>query len=674
MVFEKPAKEGRLLAALLFSVGILQIAGYWFAGAMVNGDGPLAIPQPDAALYLQSARRVAEGFPFSFSSGSAVSTGSTTVLHPFVFALPFLLGIGPDSAIACSFAINAVFYLIFLFGWLVVIRRWVSDPFARLLAVLMLGLFGQTAYAALALSDIGFWLAVSGMFMAGFVTDRKWLYGSMLILGPWVRPEGMVLAIAFALVVIGVRIFKKERSDRIDIWLAVAAVVSMFAVFALNYSLTGAAQFSSVAKKGHFATRPFSAALYCSATDLISMASAFFFGLTNDPPRQFYALPVAGAVAFWIGVVAHKWGDWRKLVYPLAVSGGIWTVATSGWQNTNVDRYLAWVMPLAVLFSAEGLVVMFRRLAAFRAAWIVVLIPLLFSAGSSATLWAFFNVAATQSDVVMKFGRELDSSLPDGSTVGLTGSCGFAYPLRHHGVRSLYGIYSPEFEGPLISSGMETLKLRPETRFDYWLFAADDDFPKGFAKTQGDPLALGPDGFSVCKADWSLFDVSAAVPSESEGLTLRARMDVGFPADERAYCYQAETRYGLSPLSVFQHVGELNGKVAYEAGRVIWGMDSMSVPLESGKDVLVIMRTLREKDAGVPSPLGSDRARHFDFGASQRLNIAVDGKLCGVASYDVDAHALTDVKIRIPGSAIVNPVSRIAFMGDHIACCYWFFQ
>ena len=49
---------GRLVAALLFFVGLLQVAGYYLSGALVNGDGPLAVPQPDTLLYMQAARRI----------------------------------------------------------------------------------------------------------------------------------------------------------------------------------------------------------------------------------------------------------------------------------------------------------------------------------------------------------------------------------------------------------------------------------------------------------------------------------------------------------------------------------------------------------------------------------------------------------------------------------------
>ena len=72
-------KEGRRLAALLFSIGVVQIAAYYFSGAMVNGDDHLAIAQPDSLLYMQAARRIVEGHPFSFSALEPVKIGRAHV-------------------------------------------------------------------------------------------------------------------------------------------------------------------------------------------------------------------------------------------------------------------------------------------------------------------------------------------------------------------------------------------------------------------------------------------------------------------------------------------------------------------------------------------------------------------------------------------------------------------
>ena len=83
---------------------------------MANDECVLAIPQPDTPLYYQAARRIVEGHPFSFSEGSSVCTGTTTVLYPFVLAIPYALGFSGDAMIVVGFLLNALFYCVFLFS------------------------------------------------------------------------------------------------------------------------------------------------------------------------------------------------------------------------------------------------------------------------------------------------------------------------------------------------------------------------------------------------------------------------------------------------------------------------------------------------------------------------------------------------------------------------------
>ena len=98
-----------LLLPLL--AGVIQIACYYLAGMFASPDGAMPIPQPDTLLYCQAARRIVEGAPFSFSVGTAPSTGTTSVLYPFVLAIPYALGFTGDSLISAGFWLNAVFFL-----------------------------------------------------------------------------------------------------------------------------------------------------------------------------------------------------------------------------------------------------------------------------------------------------------------------------------------------------------------------------------------------------------------------------------------------------------------------------------------------------------------------------------------------------------------------------------
>ena len=151
------------------------------------------------------------------------------------------------------------------------------------------------------------------------------------------HPEGMVFAVAF----LAVCLFVRPRR----VPAALLPLLSSAAVFAFNWALTGEAQFSSVANKGHFALRPFAGAVFATACDLVTILRGLVFGAGASSPRQFYMVPIVGAALFWIGVIVHDWRERRGtalVAAVLAACGGMLMVASSGWQNTNVDRYLAW--------------------------------------------------------------------------------------------------------------------------------------------------------------------------------------------------------------------------------------------------------------------------------------------------------------------------------------------
>lgn len=671
-------KGGRFLTALLFCVGLVQVAIYYLAGALVNGADGMAIAQPDTLLYLQAARRVAEGHAFSFCVGEPACTGTTSVLHPFLFSVFWLLGVGERCQVSIGFWANAVLYLVFLQGWGVAVRRWIDDGFAQVFAALLLALFGQTAYAAMAQSDIGLWLAVSGWLAAGLAMRKIWIWGPLLILGPWIRPEGMVCVISAAAVGIVLSVAGVVRVRKSEFAVVSLAIVSMLGVFALNFALTGHAQFSSVANKGYFATLTFGQAVDSTVLDAIEILKALTLGMAPQTPRVYYMIPLLGGGLFWLGVVAHPWRRESirgELVIVVAALGGILTVASSGWQNTNTDRYLAWVMPLPVVFMACGVAELRRRVPRKSLAVALTALPVLYSVGGTIALAVGFNAAAARSDLLLAFGRHLDKKLPVDASVGVTGYSGIAYALPGRHVVTLSGIYSPAFVGKDYDSGFEQLKTEPSLRFDYWFIAGDDKFCAGFLDIHGEQVCVGPEGYEVRRADWEVFDWSAVPHADGlDALSLRHRVDVGNDLDERNSGYEITTRYGELPPSKFTCVSQLAGRRCVEASRVVTGDDAMYAPLEPGKDCTVVIRTLSTARVTQPVYVGGSGKITFAVRSPMTLQVSVDGVEVGAFDLPVSETGFSDVKLTIPGRFITSPVSRIAFMGDHIACCYWFFQ
>lgn len=668
---------------LMLLVGVVQVALYYLSGAIIRSDGGFAVTQPDTLLYCQAARRIVEGHPFSFSEGVAASTGTTSVLYPFVLAIPYLLGCTGDALIRAGFFVNAIFYLVFLWAWGCVIREKFKDGIALFAAAMLVSLSGQAAFCALAQSDVGLWMSISSIVAAGFALKRPGLFVPALLIAPWVRPEGAVLAVSFAAasVVIACRRHNFDGSCKL-IALGVIATLSSVGVFALNFVLTGHIGFSSVAHKGYFSLLPFADAIARSAVDAMQMAKGILLGLPAGAPRDFFTMPLLGTAFMWLGVFAHDWRRqrWPEASFLIAAGLSFLAVAASGWQGTNMDRYLVWFMPIIALFTARGLSFVAEKVSS-SVAVVPSVILIAFSAASALQQVASFHVLSERTDHVRAFAEQCERTMTQKSAIGVMGWAGVAYEFSSRRIAQLPGIYSPEFEfWGNMSAVVEILKREPEKRF-YYIFSSPEGWNGvlSFGDGVGDgcidePILAGPCGFSLKKMKWAAFDRAAEDPVPQKGGTLSARVDVGYERDEREFEYDVLTSYDQPPLSPFAIVAPLCGTNIVEAGRLLLGGDEMTVPLSLGKDVEVVLRTAATATATAPGAYGASAGGKCEFSNPMELHIEVDGREIGHATFMVESKGFSDVHFAIPGSAIVRTPCRVAFHGDHVAYGYWFYQ
>ena len=681
----------RTLLLLMLAIGLMQMSGHYLAGALVRSDGGMAIPQTDTLLYCQAARRIVEGHPLSFSVGTAASTGTTSHVYPFVLAVPYLLGFRGDSLIRAGFFLNGLFYLVFLLGWGLAIDRRLSHPFSRLVAALTIGCLGQTAYSAFAQSDIGIWLAVSGVLAAGLASRNRLVYGLVLVAAPWVRPEGMVCVIAFGMVIGGLWLLRKglpmnqwsraQELSRWDVMIAVAAIASVVGVFGFNVAISGHVQFSSLAHKGYFKTLPLANALFATGVDALKLAKGLVLGLPDGSPRDFYGVPGMSAALLWIAVFCRDWRrtDWREVVWLLAVAGGILTVAQSGWQNTNVDRYIGWMLPTVLFLSAEGVGVLVERFGKSPAAWIPGGIHALFVMALAPVFVCMLHMTSSETDLLRAFAVNCERVMEKGQTIGTWGDCGIAYEMGDRKVAHLGGIYSPEYMVAEPPFGVyEILKNEPETRFKYLLYnPSTDDVGLSFnpLKAFCSQVLVGPYGYELRKVDWACFDAAARVPALSrKGLSLVARVDVGYDRDEREHAYENLPLYDQKPLPPFIVWGDCRGEKMIESARLVFGADAMTVSrLAPGRDLHIVMRTWPSHKTTIRGGFGA-RSVTYGFSNPLKIRIVVDGEDAGIREVAIDESGFSDVEMVVPGRMIGRAQSRIEFQGDHISCAYWFYQ
>ena len=677
--------DKKYVTILMLCIGFVQIAGYYLAGMLASPDGSMAVPQPDTLLYCQAARRIVEGHPFSFSEGTTVSTGTTSVLYPFILAIPYALGATGDSFFMAGFWLNAFFYLVFLFGWGQALWHWLEHPCTRLTAALLLAVSGHPTICAMAQSDIGFWMAASALLAWGLAVNRPALYGSVLILSPWIRPEGMVCVIAFGMILAATTCFR--RKDTLSIrtfspWIIfVLSVISLSGVFILNYALTGQAQFSSVAYKGYFKIMPFVKAFYNTAGDFWKIAKEIPFSLAGGFPRTLYTFPLLGGLLCIVGTFCYPWRKCKYLasllLLLLASGGGFLTVAYSGWQNTNLDRYLAWISPLFVLFTAYGISTVVYWLP--QNTWkpllpLVILTGLTFNAICLCSSYHLISTMVNRRHVF--YSQEVEPALPPRASIGAL-DCGSAYSFSSRRVANIGGIYSPEFQVPPGEAyRIEILSNEPQTRFDYWLGDVEA-FTRMFGDTSErftGPLKLsGPDGHQVRYAQWDSFDRAQKPIRLPQGLSLIAKVDICYEKEELAADYAVLDRYGREPFPLFIETSKIQGKDAIDCGRVIIGQDEMTIPVTPQKDLTIILRTTLSRKLSTPLEIVS-RTEHFSFSNPLSLNFQVDGNPVGTATQNLSTNSFSEIAFTIAGEHIKQSPAKISILGDHIAFCYWFYQ
>ena len=638
-------------------------------------DGSFPVPQPDTLLYAQAARRICEGAPFSFSAGTAASTGTTSVLYPFALAVPYCIGFRGDSLFAAGFWLNALFYLVFLWGWTAAICRWVRDDRAKRLAVVLLALLGHAAYCALAQSDIGIWMAASALVAAGLATNRPVLLAASLAVAPWVRPEGVFCGLALVAVVVWRRAFSRRIVAVGALW-----ALSVAGVFALNYALTGAAQSASVANKGYLSQYGFAAAVQKTFADGVLMFMDLFLSLSREMPRSLDAVPVVGGIVFLCGLFAHDWRAKtapRQVAWLIALGLGFASVAQSGWQNTNVDRYMAWVLPIVPVFAAEGAVWLADRMPRSPLSRLLAPSLVAFAVLGSVVYACIFHGFARDGGQLRAFAVACEGVMPKGASVAANGESGVAYFMSPRRVAHLSAMYSPEFNFMGMAERMDDLKRNPGKRFDYWCLEGEfsELRASSFSESAFGPCVLaGPGSRGLYKADWAAYDEADRAPAALPRENLVCRVDVGYPPDEDASRYDVVDRFSRRvPPPFFICARDRSGRVMADAGRVVMGGDEMDVPAAAGRDVRVVMRVFSSGASTIDDGIVRQEVRG-GIPESFSMNVAVDGQVVRQVSLRCDQGLFTDVSFTIPGAAFRGGAARVAFLGDHIPFGYWFFQ
>jgi hypothetical protein len=672
------------LIKLMILCGLVQIGAYYFVGSMASPGNHIAVPQPDTILYCQSARQITLGQPFIFTPGDKPSTGTTSHLYPFLLAIPYALGATGDYLLTAGFVLNAGFYLIFLACWAIIAIRLCTTPLSRGVACLLLALNGQTAIGAFGQTDTGLFMAVSAGLFAALLTGRTKTFACLLVLAPWCRPEGSALAMFFPVILIARRIFWRESSSWAEWATAAAGVLSAIGVPLFNLWLTGTAQFHSIVYKGYFKQYDFLPAIFISAKDAIRMIREFFLGIPDGPPREFFFLPLFGAIFGWFGVWHRPWlkqGAWKELWWVVAVLAALGAVATSGWQNTNLDRYLAWVFPIWLLYAAEG-ATWLKRHAHIASRFTSLPVWVLIGYQSITAFWMLccFDFNSQVSNQKYEAFKTLDTLLPKDATVGAFLAPAYTFPGRR--LMHLPGIYSPDLLVPETHMivNLDKLKHEPSLRFDYWLLDPDmaswlDQKTNVFFNTRI-PVTL--DSFFISKADWTGLNLSlnpleiSSQPSEWREID---RIDIGYIKDEKRCDYSEFSRFYRAMYYPFVMIGQAGTNMVADVGRAILGSESLTLRVTPNQPLRVILRTtsttfIRFRNGAVQG------TSTFSFNSPLKLRVHIDDKEAGYYEIPINEKndTFSEIVFTLPAETITQPNPRMTIYGDHASFAYWFYQ
>lgn len=336
--------------------------------------GPWSAPLDDVFIHFDFARSTAQGHPFEWCAGNGYSSGSTSMLYPFVLAVGYALGFHGLELMHWA----AVVACVSVFALLLALRRaFVRLPLwtSYLLPLALLGV-GVLSWAFFSGMEIALFMALwAGAFLswdaitgAPEVTTRSAL-GHAVALGLWgaaltaTRPEA---AVTVAVLSMSAAWSLRRRGMRPAlaalVFTATPGALVVIASALANLVFTGeAAAAGAIAKLELY--HPF-----LSGAEKLDL---WFFYLGYQVLRltqeHLESIPLIGWLV-WVAALAALWFEETRRVARLlwlCLVGWGMTVALNGqvrWQN---ERYsmplLAWLLTAAALGTGAAIVHGFRR-------------------------------------------------------------------------------------------------------------------------------------------------------------------------------------------------------------------------------------------------------------------------------------------------------------------------
>ncbi|HKE01201.1 MAG TPA: hypothetical protein VKE69_09340 [Planctomycetota bacterium] len=611
----------RIGAAAAFALAAL---GAFVASMLHRTGGAWSLPIDDGFIYLQYARRLAEGHPFSYSPGAPPSTGVTSWAHTLLLAPAWWVGLRDASACIWSLGLGAAY----LAASLVLVARLAralvpSRPgWAAFFALLLVAGDGHALWSAF--SGMDTWLFAVGMLVVlalvaarGPAPGVAWIAAALLA---WIRPEGTVLG---ALALVALAVAAGPRAPGV-VRVGAPAALILAAPSIGCWLLTGTTRTDTFAVKSVFGIPAWS-----GRSALLAQTPETAWVSIDRYLRDFESLSSNGLLTFWSVLtgallVAGLLQGFRGRAGVAGVVASIWllaSIALSAVAVAGSARYLFAYLPILALLQALGAAAVADALGRWsrvvRVAIPAIAAPLLAASLAVRIEDYGWNCENTEHQQV-RVGRWLDEHAPADARIAVNDAGGIGY-YSHRRILDLVGLVSHGWSEVFHSrpaATYEELVALPDAERPRYLAIYDDWFPDLAATSfLGAPVfeallerntVCGGNPKRVYEPSWPTREelARASRPSAEVAGTLAIvdAVNVGELASEKEHDY--EILVGSWPL--LRELPRGADRKLVDGGRMHLGGERMRVRLKPGVPLRIAVRTESELEGGFSCELRMD--------------------------------------------------------------------
>jgi hypothetical protein len=665
----------------IIGICIILISAFYIPAAQSKVNGHIAPINVDTLSYYTHAKNWAEGHPYVYNPGDPPSTGGTSHLYPIILSLLYRLGCTSHKLITATFILNSLFLLAYLSVVWKIIKRTIEPPLFQIFAFALIATNGHLLYHFLGQSDMGLFTLCSGIMFLTVLLKKHHLLSFITLILPLVRPEGIVLNIAYAIAAVYTTYTRREKGALLP---AITGVAGILTLFSINFALTGNIAFDSTILKGHLIDSGLRFGLVKSLSESMQIFQRLFMGNISGTPC-FILMPVAGSLLAILAFssLLRKDSSLRPtlITWGFAILGGIFIISTGGMSSIHYDRYLTWIYPLLIILQVSGVGMVYMHCK--KAALPLLLVLAIFNANSTLFFARIFRSLSEEMASTLQRIHNINSTLTPGTHLLNAGTCPLKYFCPDIYVMNLSGIdYAPLRGG---RNGADVLELWREH---------EAPLPEKAIVTQQNnltarlPILSNPkeipgiyldDTWVLYDIDTNLFSQATLYPVTPEAqFKLRdkkavAQLNIGHRPSEEKFKYKIYS--GLPGQEKFtpQITTHRSGDIIFcDAAVPVAGIATFESPVTPNRPALFVCRLIK---SGV-FPL--NRAED-----ALPMELSTEGESLWVQCNDGEPFTIrqtfetgtfAEIILPIPQNLITEPILYIKLTGLHIPASYWIYQ